>query len=329
MDWLKDMMVDNMDKYFGDVYSFEPNEKENTLQDIENYKNDMETKCKYLPCMKTLHINISKTDAFYCIDIDDYSNEVKLIGNNSYELPTDITHLQVTDLWYDRFNFNVLDSTSLVYLSIVGNQQRCDDKLFINKINRFPPNLLYLHIGVYYNNELDNLPFGLRYLKIGEHYNQPLDNLPATLEVLEFDRPSTFNQPLDKLPMGLKRLYFDRYSEFNQPLDNLPNSLEEITFYLDCEFSHPLLNLPNSLKRLRIDNYDYNHYINVYYLDKLEILECSLMINKKQDYEQVKLPKHLEQCRFRINIEYISKVEYKDVKEYFKLTYPNVKFNFW
>lgn len=278
-----------------DYLSFYPN-------DIENYKKQFES-------YKSLFIN--------CEGEYDFEEYKEIIKQNIYELPENINHLKITNIWWGRFNFNI---DNLTTLTIEGHDTGLSEQYFMDKIKYFPRNLKYLEIGKFYNHPLDNLPNGLEILNINNHYNQPLVNLPDTLKYLFFGSPSEFNHSLDYLPDSVKYIEFDRYSNFNQPINNLPPDLEILKFCGDSEFKQSLINLPKKLKKLFLSSWNYID-VNTVFPDSVEELEVYYVINEETNLDCVKLPMNLKKCKTDSYMK-------KDDKNYFINKYPNVIFTF-
>jgi hypothetical protein len=77
-------------------------------------------------------------------------------------------------------------------------------------------------------------------------FDSSLDSLPQTLKHLEFHPDSDFSQPINNLPQGLKILIMGH--SFVEHVDNLPDSLESLI--LTGSFNNPIDNLPSGLETL-------------------------------------------------------------------------------
>jgi hypothetical protein len=116
-----------------------------------------------------------------------------------------------------------------------------------------------LWIGEYFSNTInlsDSDQIEIIYFDKRSSFDSSLDGLPKTLKHLEFHSDSDFSQPINNLPLGLKTLIMGY--NFNEHIDNLPDSLENLI--LTGSFNSPVDNLPTGLKTLVLGE-KFNQYI--------------------------------------------------------------------
>jgi FNIP Repeat len=185
-------------------------------------------------------------------------------------LSPSITHLSVSDKWFDLPVENLLPSKlTHLYFGVESNMRDFPPSIpfihaqhdsvknkyqpqitrglcaFNQPIDNLPPLLTTLILGCSFNGSLDHLPSSLLHLVTGPFFNSPIDYLPSSLKLLEVG--DSFNRPIDFLPSSLSHLTLN--AAFNQPIDYLPHQLTHLKINSN-RYSHSLDHLPTSLIEL-------------------------------------------------------------------------------
>lgn len=177
--------------------------------------------------------------------------------------------------------------------SLINRLPNCIKYLTFNYISldvieliSLPKDLIYLDVGVKFNNNIDMLPQNLKVLILGYQFNKPLNNLPPLLESLFIG--GHYNHTIDNLPDSIKYLYMDTIT-FNIPINKLP---------------HNLVHLSISLHIVDIEEF-INIFKNIVYPDTLESLDLCYFKNYAFynddlfEISNLNLPKKLKEFSLR------------------------------